>query len=465
MTWATGGSASTQWLESLPIIDRPTMPIIESSQPLPPGDHGHQYYALQVNQAQCMAASASPIAASLIAERRVASSTAGHHDECSLALRQQVLTAAAAEAQNQAAASALQVYYSLAEGEAKRDVLDRSQDELDRTLNRIAQVRRQGLQIPFDGSEFERRKLEATAQTEELEVQIMRGNHQLRRLIGIDTSDAASRIWPAAGLSADYPAVDVEAEVQVGLSIRPEVQILRRLAYSVDVDTLDVVRDFLRASSGLMGSGSSPKHALLLRCIVPAKVEAEVATRRAQIRDRQARREREIAQNIREAAETFNATLRQVPLARERIASWDHRISDLEKLQKTEGATFAEISVAQLNRLEAEAKLAEAVAAVEKARAALREQQGLLVNECAAGAGSWCYPMPSEPESQTEVLDGVELIPDAPEPDAAEQITFEREIIAPADDLFAPPPALGQKPVEPIETISRREYFDGRVLR
>src|SRR3569833_2305366 len=98
MTWATGGSASTQWLESLPIIDRPTMPIIESSQPLPPGDHGHQYYALQEIQAQCMAASASPIAASLIAERRGAGSTAGHHDPCSVALRQQVLAAAAAAA-------------------------------------------------------------------------------------------------------------------------------------------------------------------------------------------------------------------------------------------------------------------------------------------------------------------------------------------------------------------------------
>jgi hypothetical protein len=428
-----GGSSTIEG--TLPLIERGKVDVIAPHDAPPADSTTHRYYALSAEECQCMAVRNSTIGSALYKERDTAQSR-GHHKESANALRKQALTAAAGEAQNVSSGMAMQLYYSLAEGEARRDVLARARTELNDISAKIEQVRSQGLQLPFDPSEFDRREVEASSQEQQLDVLLMQGNHKLRGLLGLQTYDPEVRIWPTAPLRADYAPVDVEAEVQRGLSIRPEIQILRLMSSSVDTDTIGVIRSFLSASNGLMGAASVTKCPTITRILLPWVLSAEIDARRGQIRDRLARRQIEIAEQIREAAHTFNASLQQVGLAQVRIDSWDHRLSDLYMLQKTEGSTFADIAAAKLNRLDAEAKLVQSVADVERARARLREMTGELLWEC-AGGGMYCPPV-AEPIAMPE--------PSPPSPPMAEVESREVEKI-------------------PAVVVSRRVMYDAGIVR
>ncbi|HWA97740.1 MAG TPA: hypothetical protein VG713_04585 [Pirellulales bacterium] len=452
-----GNSAAagcSRWIEELlPAIPRGTMPWSASDEPAPPPRPEHHYYALQPQQCQCMAASATPMASSIVRERDAA--TSRHDHQAAASLRWQVLTGVAAELQNKSSGAAMQLYYSLAEGEAKRDVLDRSMVELNGMLAKIDQMRHQGLQIPFDASEFERRKIEVASQVEDLELALTQGNHELRRLLGLETRQVGARFWPATSLSAQYVPLDVEAEVQVGLAQRPELNTLRRLVSALNGQTIDLVRDYLRSVNGLLAAESSGCKSKIVRCLLPSILAREIAQRRGQLTDMLARREREIAEEIREAVETYNTRMRQVALALERAKTWDHRLADLEKLQKTGGSNFAEIAVARLSRLAADGQTIEAIAAVEKSLFQLRELQGLLVAEC-VGQGNCPW---IDTESLSEPIS-------APTPADVELTTVKEP--AGYDRLAAP---MTEEPADRPSTdgarvaIVRRVQFDGPMLR
>lgn len=448
------GSAASHWVEeALPAVERGTMAWDATTGSPGPAATAH-YYALTPIECQCMAARAAPLASLMVRERGV-SSGGSRHDRAA-PLRSQVLTGAAAELQNDAAGTAMQLYYRLAEGEAKRNVLDRVGHELDQMLDRIAQLHRQGLQIPFDASEFERRKVEVRSQTEDLELSLTQGNHELRRLLGMESHEPGVRFWPDTKLSAEFVPMDIESEVQRGLSQRPELNVLRLLVWSLDRDTLDLTRSYLRAANGLLGE-AAPGHALLVRCLMPALIDREIAARRGQLLDLRGRREREIGEQIREAIETYHARVRQVQLAVERSHAWDQRLADLNKLNTTGGTNFAEISVAKISRLQTDAQTIEAISAVEQARVHLRQLQGELAIECCgSGAGSSHETTPTAaqptPEPDTTALSEAHSPDEAAEPKAI-----------PLSELE---PIPVERPATPeVVHSARRVFFPEQLLR
>ncbi|HEX3869844.1 MAG TPA: hypothetical protein VHV77_05390, partial [Pirellulales bacterium] len=159
---ASSGSACLESL--LAPAERGTVEIVAPKDVSAQSSPTLRYYALGPQECQCMAATNSTLGSALYSERNSVTSNSGRHRrERGDALRRQALTAAAGEAQNMSSSAAMQLYYSLAEGEAKRDVLSRSRGELDGVLAKIAKVRAQGLPLPFDASEFERRKVEVAS--------------------------------------------------------------------------------------------------------------------------------------------------------------------------------------------------------------------------------------------------------------------------------------------------------------
>jgi hypothetical protein len=152
-------------------------------------------------------------------------------------------------------------------------------------------------------------------------------------------------------------------------------------------------------------------------------------------------------------------------------------LSDLNKLQKTEGSTFADIAAAQLNRLDADAKLIEAVAEVERARVRLRERTGELVIECAGTGGAYCPPtsdsfappplpsvesidIPDPAETINPLNVAVPIEADGPAPSVT-AVDFKTEEAVPADVKFVVP----QTSNTASDVISRRILYGEGMWR
>jgi hypothetical protein len=197
----------------------------------------------------------------------------------------------------------------------------------------------------------------------------------------------AARIWPATDLSVNVQPVDFEAAVQDALALRPELAMLRRLRSTLDTGSLAGARQALSQVNALLGSPAEAPCVFsplgLHTALVKRKVaNRELAQRRQQLAIYQRQREQQIADQVRDAAATVEARLRQIALSKETTQRWDTRIAELQDRSTTGGATFAEVVAARLSRQQAQSDLTGQVAAWKIALVRLKEAQGLLVAEC-----------------------------------------------------------------------------------
>lgn len=478
-------------LESvLPVVDRGMLaPDIDALASLPAAvaAPGASYHALTPPEAQCMAVANSSLGNLIEAEQRVARACK-HHNRAESGIRATL----ALEARNKSAAAALEIYYRLAEGEAKRDLLRRSQEEIEFTLAEVRKIRSQGMQVPFDDSEFERKKIEIESQRVELDLLIAQGNFQLRKLLGLSTQDSQARIWPATDLSVADLALDPEAEVAQGMGTRPELNELRRLSRTLDAHSLNAARQFLARIDASLGA--EPKKCLtyLLVHFIPCVSKAEVAQRRAQLAQYTNRREHELADEIRGAVATVVGRMEQARLAAEAVQRWEKRVRDLQAERGIGKSSFVEIAQAKLLLLAAQGDLVKAAIAWKTAVVKLKEAEGQLVAECRAFmhcpplVGGMIHPVPTDGEP-AKALEEVPTPPvpapplrtpppptTTPEPAKAERVPVEEPKKAPEETtdsaqapaepaaIFASPPVPGHDLIEPI---SRRVFYDDNVLR
>jgi outer membrane protein TolC len=110
----------------------------------------------------------------------------------------------------------------------------------------------------------------------------------------------------------------------------------------------------------------------------------EAGNRRQQIQQLQEQREREIADDIREAAGQMNSQARLVAIARARGVYARAKLKEQEdKLAKGTGSVF-EVASARLTWLKARDKLVQEVTAWHVAHVQLQEAQGVLSRGCDA---------------------------------------------------------------------------------
>ena len=166
---------------------------------LPRGESN--YYELDEFTCQCRAVANSTTGNLLESERESIRRKAGKHINAADAMRLDILGTAALEARNESASEALQIYYGLAEGEARLDLARRGESELLADLDRARQLHDRGMQVPFDDSEFQR-KLNSLRLTHiDLEMLIAKGNHELRQRFALGTINRRVRIWPVDDLT------------------------------------------------------------------------------------------------------------------------------------------------------------------------------------------------------------------------------------------------------------------------
>jgi outer membrane protein TolC len=346
-----------------------------------------EYRELQPEQAQCLAAANSTLGNLLSTESSIAMSTGTDRRGTpgpEAPTKRDVLACRAVDERNRSAATALRLFYSLAEAEANRAWLDKSLAEAKRAVDNLEKVKEQGLLVPAEGRLFEQQRVGLLDQDAQLRNSVDQLNGQLRALVGLD--DDRTPLWPAADLDVTGEPIDVEEAVRVGLANRPDLAMLRAMGASLDTETLPAARSGLQQVDPLLGSSGQTARFLSRRS--KEKSDAtELPSRRGQLSQLQTDRRRAAVEEIGQKARTVDTRVRQVVLAEEARKLRQQQLDRLTKKRAADGVTAFELSKARLELFRAESDLVSKAAAWKIAQVELKESQGLLAKEC-----GYCLP-------------------------------------------------------------------------
>jgi hypothetical protein len=378
-----GGIGVSRTVLALPPIERGKIAVepgvaTAHGELLPPPSH--DYVALTAAECQCLAVRNSMLGNLLDEEKNtVCCDDVKHCKRASHHALQRIKVAAAREARNKSAGDALKLYFGLAEVEAGLDALDETTAVIDDVLAKAAEIRRNELQVPFDRTEFERQRLTIDSQRADLEAKRATMNAQLHSLLGRTTTPEAF-FWPTESLRPTTAPPNVENEIAYAMSARPELVGLNQLVAD-GTTPADVIAELLAGTHGLLGL-KAKLATLKLHKALSGGSDCEPCTRQDQLAQLYAARQEQIAGDVRAAVVTLESRRRQAALAEKQVASWDVRLSQLEELRTTGEATFVDLALARIKRIEAQQTLVSAVASWKRAEVELHQHEGALEAEC-----------------------------------------------------------------------------------
>jgi hypothetical protein len=348
------------------------------------------YRLLTDSQCQCLAAAESTLGNLLDWQRQTtlaASGTRRDREARSRAVLADVLGLRAVEQRNKSAASAMELYYRLAGAYFARDQLDRSIQELQHSIDDFRKSKATGLTVPGDEEKLQTQRIELVDRKVQAESAAAQLNEQLGALLGLER-DPSHPLWPGAEMTVDLSPIDVEAAVASGLPLRPDLAMLCVLRENVSEETLGSVRSALAVVDPLLGS-SSPKKHMVSGSRQRLRVCLETQSRQVQLDELFTDERRRAEDEIRRAAADAEKRLRQVGLARDKLAECQAQLSRLRQRRQAKGVIpVSQISAAQLEVLRAESDAFQAVIEWKIAMVKLKEAQGLLASECG-------YPLPA----------------------------------------------------------------------
>jgi outer membrane protein TolC len=363
------------------------------------------YRGLTGYQCQCLAAAASSLAKLHNTESEQADRDGFLHQLCGkkkdrAELQRAMSADLALEDQNRAAGTALELYYRLAEAEARADLLKASQDEVESALQQTRKIVEQNLRPRVELDTLLRQQLSLRSDEAQLQLSIDQANGELRQRLAVQVSPGCERIWPLGPFELNPEPVDVDAAVSEGLALRPELVLLRRLLHDLDASTLPAARGVLQSINPLLGADprtqmSGPARLLSVFSLHSAK-QKELAARRRQLEQYLHDREEAVAEEIRQAILTMAAHIRMGTLARERSQTWEKKVKEVRERSLQGLASFAEITATHVDWLKARGDVLHEVMAWNIARAKLKQAQGLLALECTSALGNSC-PMAAPP--------------------------------------------------------------------
>jgi hypothetical protein len=337
-----------------------------------------QYRSLRAEEVQCLAAANAPTAKLYASESRAAlTADTGRRCNPAAPTASKLMAYRAIDERNKAAGVALELFYSLAEAEASRDILGRSLAEVDQAAANLDQLKQSGLKIPMDQTALQRQKLDWLDQQIQLHSAVRRMQGQLQQLCGFE-ADETTAVWPQADLAVTVTPLDPQAAVTEGLANRADVGALQMLDGSVDAGTLPAARSGIQALSPGLGGAIISRRLLGGNSVS----EEELQTRQAQVRQARIDTERTASREIDEAVQNVETRLREIAVGKERWEVWRKRVADLKEKRETDNVTAFDVNAAQLELLRAESDTLHRVIAWKIAQAKLKQAQGLLAAEC-----------------------------------------------------------------------------------
>lgn len=337
-----------------------------------------QYRSLRAEEVQCLAATNAPTAKLYASESRaVLNADTGRRCNPAASTASELMAYRAIDERNKAAGTALELFYSLAEAEASRDILAHSIAEVDQAVANLDQLQHSGLKIPMDQTALQRQKLDWLDRQIQLQSATRRMQGQLQQICGFE-ADETTAVWPQADLAVTVMSLDPQAAIIEGLANRADVGALRMLDGSIDAGTLPAARSSMQALSPGLGASIISRRLFGGNSVS----EDELQSRQAQVRQARRDTERTASREIDEAVQNVDTRLREIAVAKERWEVWRKRVADLKEKRETDNVTAFDINAAQIELLRAENDTLHRVVAWKIAQAKLKQAQGLLAAEC-----------------------------------------------------------------------------------
>jgi outer membrane protein TolC len=340
------------------------------------------YRLLNESQCQCLAAANSTLG-NLLAEENttLGGQYAGRRDRDAMArsLLADMVALRAVEERNRSAGTALELYYRLAGAYFGRDQLDRSLEEVRRSIRNFRQAKATGLSVPGDEEKLQVREIELVDQKVQLDAAIGQLDGQLCSLIGVEPTDRQP-LWPAAEMTVAVSPIDSAAAVAEGLKSRPDLALLCLLSQKLNDQTLPAARSALARLEPLVGGLAKSVCCLSLRRACDC---AELEGRQMQVSRLLESRKQAAEEEIRGAVGDVERRLRQVGLAKDKFDRCQSELRRLRERREAKGnVLLSEVSAAQLELFRAESDAFQAVVEWKVAVVKLKQSQGLLASEC-----------------------------------------------------------------------------------
>ena len=367
---------------SLSSLSLPSFQAVDKALARKPEPAG--YRLLDESQCQCLAAANSTLGNLLAGQgATLAGQGGGRRDPDAAArfLMADVVALRAVEERNRSAAAAMELYYRLAGAYFGRDQLDRSLEEVRRSIRNFRQAKATGLSVPGDEEKLQIQELELVDRKVQLDAAIGQLDDELCHLIGAERLDRQP-LWPAAEMAVAVSAIDLDAAVAEGLRSRPDLAALCLLKQELSGQTLPAVRGALERLDPLLGGLSPSKHffsASLRRTFD----YVELLQRQSQLGQLLESQKGAAEEEIRGAAGDVERRLRQVGLAKDKLDRCQSELRRLREKREAKGTVqLSEISAAQLEVFRAESDAFQAVVEWKIAAVKLKQSQGLLAAEC-----------------------------------------------------------------------------------
>lgn len=272
---------------------------------------------------------------------------------------------------NRVAAQALDEFYQIADLEGRAAVARATLPVLDELRAGVAKATAQGVKVPFDADELDRRRAALLASLTQAESGADALGVQLKRRVGASGREPG-RLRPVGPFPAvSLARLDRAAMVQTALETRADLRSLRAAAIGLSAESLPEAKKLLEPVPTDSLTRKVARR-LLEKAGAAEAIESELPVVRAQLMEFIARRERQAADEVRAAAIAIEARGTAVALAKWRV--------DFESKKLTEGpdaGPLAELA-RELELARVEAELVAAVTGYQRARVKLLAAQGLL---------------------------------------------------------------------------------------
>jgi len=373
-------------------------------------NRAEDYYVLTARQCQALAAAHAVWGNILDEESELTAAVVGRGRTPrarAAALQSDLLRYSALSERNRAAGDALELFYRLAEAEAHWDLSEAALELLQKAEG--SKVGSESSASSSSGTEEQKNTKTDTPSSpktsetvsvdrwraererwekrrEESEQRIEHINSQLRSMLGGEVGDFR-RIWPSATLSIRPQKLNVDRAIQQGLEERAELRALRRLLRGIDAHDLSAVRHALDQWHPALGATPS-RFPVLAQALGTPPQHMEAAAREEQIRFLLLRREKEVEEEIRQAARQVQAALQELAQANQ---AYQAALEVRRKKVSSDSApehNDAQLT-AQLALYEAQAELIRRAAAWKIAEVRLLQAVGILARDSG-------YPLPED---------------------------------------------------------------------
>ncbi|GIW96430.1 MAG: hypothetical protein KatS3mg110_4471 [Pirellulaceae bacterium] len=302
---------------------------------------------------------------------------ADHEARCAALLGEPWLRLQAHQERQQRVAEALRSFWSLAEAEQGRILLEASRQLADKLVKELEQLQQGGFASGVQRYPALAERPDIDAQLRAAEATILQLNLQLATVLGIELPKDGF-LWPDAKWSLPVDLPELEPSLEVALEKRSDLRALQLIQEHLEPHTLEVVRRALE-TAGLVAVPLPAADGWFRKAALEAEQEAEVALRRFQVAQLVEARRRQVAAQLRGQHEALASARQSAIYAGMRWELAEKHRDTLRTGYRAGRVTVEELFRAELEVLRRQGELLRAIARFQRELVTWHELTGELL--------------------------------------------------------------------------------------